>query len=107
MRVDSPFESDNRTNAEPMNPAPPVTRSFMSLFVLRFPVVIDARLVVRRAALVGGVVEAVGHVDEHGRLAADHLVSMRDSRRNQDLPRPQRAGVNRVAFAVSRRPFPQ
>src|SRR5438132_13152637 len=100
IRVDSLSANDRRTKADPMKPAPPVTRSFMGLFVLRFPIVIDAGLIIGRAALVGRIIKSVGHVDQHGRLAADHFVSMRYAGRNQDLPGPERAGVNRVALAI-------
>src|ERR1700680_526982 len=99
IRVASSSANEKRTKADPMKPAPPVTRSFMSLFVLGFPIVIDAGLIIGRAALVGGIIKTVGHVDQQGRIAADHFIPMRHAGRNQDLPGSEHAGVNRVALA--------
>src|SRR5712692_1900088 len=100
---------------EPINPAPPVTRSFIGFWwggpggaapqgfstpvslVLRLPVVVQAGVVVREAAFIRRVVEAIGDVDQHGRIGADHLVAVPDSGRNQELPRLQGSNEERVA----------
>ena len=44
-----------------------------------------------------GIVETIGHVDQHGGIGSNHLVAVRDARWNQQLPSPQRADVQRVA----------
>src|SRR5215469_10919628 len=92
-----------RTNAEPMKPAPPVTRIFMELFVLRFPIVVDAGIVPGNAAFVLRIVEAVGKVDQQGVFAADNLIAVRDTGGNQHLPRTQVADVDGVARTEGRR----
>ena len=57
------------------------------LLMLQLPVVVDVRIVVGDTALVGGVVETIGRVDQHAGRGADDLVAVRDTRRNEDLPR--------------------
>src|SRR5690348_10677946 len=96
-----------RTKADPMKPAPPVTRIFIfsksDLLVLRFPVVIEGGVVIRNAPLVLGVVETVGHVNQQRGFAADHFISMAHARRDENLPRTQRPDVEGIAAAETRR----
>src|ERR1019366_1677629 len=69
------------------------------LFMLQFPVVVQLRIVVRDPAFVGGVVEPVGGVDQHGRSHAEDFVAVRDAGRNQNLPWPEVARVDGVAVS--------
>src|SRR5579863_7455532 len=71
--------------------------------MLRFPIVLNTRIVVGNAAFVLRIVEAVGHIHQDGGLGADHFVAMSDPRRYQNLPRAQGAEVQGVASAISRR----
>lgn len=64
-----------------------------NLLMLNFPIVINPGIVVRDPALVARVVEAVGQINQNARIRSDHFVSVRHSRRNQQLPRPQRSDV--------------
>ena len=53
------------------------------------------------------IVEPVGHVDQHRVVMADHFVAMRDPWRNQHLPRPHGADVERIARAEGGRAAPE
>src|ERR1035441_1878159 len=80
---------------------------FLTLFLLRFPIVIDRRIVVWQAPFVLGVVELIGHIDQQWVLIADDFVPVRHPRRNQHLPGPHGAQVQSIARAESGRPEPQ
>jgi len=67
--------------------------------VLQFPIVINAGVVVGDTAFVGGVVNAVGDVDEQGGLVADDLIAVADAGGDEDLPGAEGANVEGVAAA--------
>src|SRR5260370_3683406 len=82
-------------NSEPMKPAPPVTKILIFVFmcallVLKLPVVVNARMVVRNASLVLRIVMAVWQINQNARLSSNRLISVSHTGRNQHLPRPQR-----------------
>src|ERR1700721_1498171 len=70
-----------------------------SLLMLRLPIVLDLGIVVGDAALVLRVVETIGQIDQHGGIGSNYLVTVRNSRRDQQLPSPQRSDVHSVADA--------
>jgi hypothetical protein len=53
------------------------------LFVLGFPLVLDFGIVVRNAAFIGRIVEAVRQINQQRSFRSDHLIAMGDARRNQ------------------------
>ena len=63
------------------------------LFVLQFPVVVQADVVVGNPAFILGIVETVGRVDQHGGPGSHHFVAVGDAGRDQNLPGPQAAYV--------------
>ena len=73
------------------------------LFVLKLPIVIQLGIVVRYAALVCGVVEAIRCINQERGTRPDNFVSMRNTWRNQDLPGAQIAYVERISLSKSRR----
>ncbi len=61
--------------------------------MLQLPVISNAWIVVSDPALISGVVGAVSDVDQNGRFFADDLVTMRDARRNNNLPWTKRTDI--------------
>src|ERR1700674_5395609 len=70
-----------------------------SLLMLRLPIVLDLGIVVGDAALILRIVEMIRQIDQHGGIGSNYFVTVRDARRDQQLPSPQRAYIKSVADA--------
>src|SRR5258708_32511095 len=91
-------------STRPSRPVAPITKArIASLFVLEFPVVGDVGMVVLKSPFVLGVVIAVSHINQLGRLRSQHLVSVTNARRNQYSPRLMYACVKGVGDSECRR----
>ena len=51
--------------------------------MLRFPIVLDLGIVVGNAAFIGRIVETIRDVHQQCGGGSNHLIAMRDSRRDQ------------------------
>jgi hypothetical protein len=64
--------------------------------VLQLPIVTNLRVVISDTAFVSRVVTAVSHIHEQRRFETDDFVTMSDTGRNEDLPRPEFTDIHGV-----------